>query len=224
MTMKLLIACCIVPLSLVAQSMGVGFTKLTPPVNNGAWVNQGTATLSTANGYLTLTAPAVSSYQMRLYEWDRSTNTSATALLQWAVPERSARNHSSLVVLRDSASGKMFSCGRHAPGDSTPFHQIVAILWDSATALAGPPIVQPVVFSTSNSLPPAGSFVVRATYDGTNLICSYAVTPSGPFQPYYSRLIADWTMGVPDKAGVAVTAASTGGATNVSRFMHFKLE
>lgn len=203
----------------------IGFTKFTPITSNGTWLNQGDASISTANGYLTMTAPATGSVQVRGYFWSLGANTTATLVMQYAPPVSSGTaSQGSFLMLRDSTSGKLWLCGLESTGSSRQFLNVRTIWWDSATALAGPPVIQPVVYAGEPYISRAGTIIFRAVSNGTTIACSMGATPAGPFANYYTAAISSWpSFSAPDQVGIAVYANGAG-EQDVTRFLSLKLE
>jgi len=214
-------------LALVLSTAGhaqisIGFTKFTTPTLTGAWVNQGDASISDANGYLTITAPT-GSYQLRVYKWSLGANTTATGVMQIALPLATGGiQQLGGLVARKSSTGQLIFCGYTViSGDRTSAATV--IIWDSPTQPAVPPVPNPVRFQTGRDLQAAGTKALRIVSNGSTVSCQIAPTPRGSWVSLYSETIGggNWMTTAPDEIGLAV---GVGNVADSARFLSLKLE
>lgn len=181
-----------------------------PPIAaNFSWVNQGTASVTSANGARTISGPGAAGTNCRVQVASApgSTPWTCDALVSIITQNGSPRAG---FILRESATGKMLSCGAGGAGT----YVIDIDRWASATS-----------FSTTSgaysSTTPVFSngFWVRGADDGTNV--KFFISPDGfTWVEIYSESRTAFFTTAPDQVGIFFDSEGTGGKDQAVSLIH----
>jgi hypothetical protein len=140
------------------------FPMVAPPTSSWSWDNQGSATVTTTNGGITMFAPASGTTETHVYyRTAPATPYTITAALLWAhtVP---VDFHQYGICFRQSSTGKLntFTLGRNA----SPFI-IYSRKWTTTTSFSAD--------YTSYTIYPNSLYFLRITDNGTNRILDWSM-------------------------------------------------
>ena len=177
-----------------------GARAVTIPVpGDFAWVNQGTATVDSSHGVMTMIAPqAVSNYRMRVATAPGATF-SATMLFS---PLTLVGNNRSGVCLRESGTSKIVSMAFGGAGANNG--GIAVDRWTNSTTFSAQVLNATLTYQ---SLQSAGIWA-KVELDATN-IRFYLSTDGYNFTQYYTELKAAFFTTAPDQAGIFIAPEST---------------
>lgn len=184
-----------------------------PPVpGDFAWVNQGSATVSSANGGLLLTTPGAASINIR-----------AQVATAPAIPFDAKCLVSLLnvcggfragICFREAATGKFLTLSSGGGSTSDPFFTISR--WTNATTFS----TQPATFNPTIAVFSNGCWL-RAVHDGTNI--TFHLSPDGfNWIQYYTEAKAAFFTTEPDQVGIFLNPESTAAPnSHMIKLLHF---
>lgn len=186
-----------------------GTLPVTPPVAaNFTWVNQGSATVTSANGPLVLNGPPNGSSNLRLQV------ASAPGTAPWncifligANVNTSNSNSLSGVVLRESGTGKIQFFGMVGPST------IIINHWSSPTGFVG----QDATFAYV----PNNGMWIKATFDGTNVIWYLSADQGFTWNQYLSVAATTPFTTAPNQCGTGYDSEGSGGPNQTVSLIHY---
>lgn len=189
-----------------------GSRAVTPPVSgNFSWVNQVSASVSAANGGLTITGPGVAGINIQAQVVSLPSAPFTIDMLIAEFTLGSGANFNGGVILRESGTGKLETFGSNA---SVGINTLSVTQWNSPTSFAN------AAKNATLGVPffPNGWWV-RITNDNTNLKCWFS-TDGTTWVEFYSEAVGAFFSVAPNQIGIYFDSETTGNVQQMVTLIH----